>query len=171
MNMNKSLRLSLATGLLLFGLDLPISAHAGPIDWLREAGHSIAHPEHRHTRHSERAKAHATESPTSPDSPIRSASNVTAAAGQQSAPSAETAPSRPAQPETRSQESPSSTAQPASNQTSSPAADVPYGVPVPDKPGFVMSPYAPNGGYVDVRGLPKGIQVKDPYTGKIFLTP
>ncbi len=49
--------------------------------------------------------------------------------------------------------------------------DVPYGIPVPNKTGFVTSPFAPNGGYVDVRGFPSGTEVKDPYTGKIFLTP
>lgn len=49
--------------------------------------------------------------------------------------------------------------------------DVPYGVPVPGKAGFVSSPYAPNSGLVDVRGFASGTEVKDPYTGKIFLTP
>jgi hypothetical protein len=49
--------------------------------------------------------------------------------------------------------------------------DVPYGIPVADKPGFVTSPYAPQGGIVDVRGIPSGTEVKDPYTGKIFLRP
>jgi len=49
--------------------------------------------------------------------------------------------------------------------------DVPYGIPVPNKPGFVRSPFAPNGGYVDVRGFASGTEVKDPYTDKIFLTP
>ena len=49
--------------------------------------------------------------------------------------------------------------------------DIPYGIPVPNKPGLVTSPYAPKSGYVDVRGFPSGTEVKDPYTGKIFLTP
>jgi len=49
--------------------------------------------------------------------------------------------------------------------------DIPYGIPVPNRPGLVTSPYSPKSGYVDVRGFPSGAEVKDPYTGKIFLTP
>jgi hypothetical protein len=48
--------------------------------------------------------------------------------------------------------------------------DYPYGVPVPDKPGFVRSPYSPDK-LTDVRGYAPGTEVKDPYTGKIFLVP
>lgn len=49
--------------------------------------------------------------------------------------------------------------------------DIPYGIPVPNKPGFVTSPFSPKSGYVDVRGFPSGTEVKDPYSGKVFLTP
>jgi hypothetical protein len=52
-----------------------------------------------------------------------------------------------------------------------PRRDLPYGIPVPNKQGFVTSPYAPKSGFVDVRGFPSGTEVKDPYTGKTFLTP
>ena len=49
--------------------------------------------------------------------------------------------------------------------------DVPYGVAVPDMPGFVTSPYAPTQGFVDVRAFPSSTEVLDPFTGRIFLTP
>lgn len=55
--------------------------------------------------------------------------------------------------------------------TKSSKRDIPYAIPVPNKPGFVTSPFAPKAGYVDVRGFPSGTEVKDPYSGKIFLTP
>ena len=64
--------------------------------------------------------------------------------------------------------------EPTKTQTSSTppqTKDYPYGASVPNKPGFVTSPHAPYAGYVDVRGIPTGTPVKDPYTGKIFLVP
>jgi hypothetical protein len=63
--------------------------------------------------------------------------------------------------------SPSQTPRSVTNQpTQYPTAKV-----VPGKPGYVFSPYDPNGGYVDVNGFTAGSKVKDPYSGKVFLVP
>ena len=59
----------------------------------------------------------------------------------------------------------------ASKATTKKGDDMPYGTPVPGKQGFVTSPFSPNSGYIDVRGFAPGTPVKDPYTGKVFLTP
>jgi hypothetical protein len=52
-----------------------------------------------------------------------------------------------------------------------PFRDLPYGTPVPGQPGYVISPYSPRAGYVDVSGMAAGIEAKDPYSDKIFLLP
>lgn len=59
----------------------------------------------------------------------------------------------------------------ASKATTKKGEDLPYGTPVAGKQGFVTSPFSPNSGYIDVRGFAPGTPVKDPYTGKVFLTP
>lgn len=63
--------------------------------------------------------------------------------------------------------SPSQAPRSAANQP----AQYPTAKVVPGKPGYVFSPYDPNGGYVDVNGYASGSKVKDPYSGKIFLVP
>jgi hypothetical protein len=41
---------------------------------------------------------------------------------------------------------------------------------VPDKPGYVFSPFD-SSRYVDVSGYTPGTKVKDPWTDKIFIVP
>ena len=55
--------------------------------------------------------------------------------------------------------------------TSNSKSDLKYGTPVPGKKGLVTSPFSPDAGYIDVRIFPPGTPVKDPYSGKMFLTP
>jgi hypothetical protein len=55
------------------------------------------------------------------------------------------------------------------NRSATPSA-APFASPVPDKPGFVYSPYNPKY-LIDVRGFPPGTQVTDPNSGKIFKVP
>ena len=68
--------------------------------------------------------------------------------------------------------------EPSSPPANAPASSLPanpapssYGVPVPGRPGFVTSPYAPDAGYVDLRGFTRDQSIRDPYTGKMFLVP
>jgi hypothetical protein len=60
---------------------------------------------------------------------------------------------------------------PAPRTVAGPPTQYPTAKAVPGKPGYVFSPYDPNGGYVDVNGFTSGSKVKDPYSGKIFLVP
>ena len=63
----------------------------------------------------------------------------------------------------------SATPVPANPQAADSSA-LPYGSPVPNKPGFVYSPYDPKY-LIDVRGFPPGTQVTDPNSGKTFRVP
>jgi hypothetical protein len=49
--------------------------------------------------------------------------------------------------------------------------EIPYGIPLPNRPGFVNSPFAAKHQIVDVTGLPVGMEVKCPYSGKLFKVP
>ena len=56
-------------------------------------------------------------------------------------------------------------------QASSTSSTFPTAKAVPDKPGYVFSPFDSNGRYVDVSGYTPGTKVKDPWTDKIFIVP
>ena len=58
----------------------------------------------------------------------------------------------------------------ASRRTPGEDGDLPFGKPVPGKPGFVSSPYDPKF-LIDVRGFPPGTLVNDPNTNKPFRVP
>jgi cytoskeletal protein RodZ len=139
----------------------PVSA--APFDFFKKIGNAFAHPRHSPAP-AKSARTKSTKRATTSSSPQPSAppqDQIAATKGSQAGAQAPSATPTP-MPETRAAST--SVAQPA-------RADLPYGVPVPNRPGFVFSPFSPNGGYVDVRGFPSGTAVKDPYTGKLFLTP
>lgn len=47
----------------------------------------------------------------------------------------------------------------------------PFATRVPGKPGYVLSPFAPDAGYIDTTGMSPGSEARDPYTGKVFRVP
>jgi len=138
--------LILLVGRVAFGLS---SAQAGPFDFLRRIRDSIAHPRH-HQR-------------TPSTTPSKRDNGTTVKRNDFRPPELKEPEESPGPVTTRT----ASSVAPAQQ----PRTDLPYGVSVPNKPGFVISPYSPNAGYVDIRGFPSGTEVKDPYTGKVFITP
>ncbi len=50
-------------------------------------------------------------------------------------------------------------------------AEIPYATRISGKPGFVKSPFDPNGQSIDVRDFQSGQKAKCPYTRKIFRVP
>ena len=59
----------------------------------------------------------------------------------------------------------------AASHTSSAQLEFPTAKAVPDKPGYVVSPFDASGRYVDISGYASGSKVKDPWTDKIFIVP
>ncbi|PYK69597.1 MAG: hypothetical protein DME44_13805, partial [Verrucomicrobia bacterium] len=140
--------LILLVGQVFFGLSV---AQAGPLDFFRRVRESIVHPRH-HKR--------------TPPATRSKGDHSTAVKRNDLRP-----------PELKDPE-PTESPEPVTTRTASsvaraqgPRTDLPYGVRVPNKPGFVISPYSPNAGYVDIRGFSSGTEVEDPYTGKVFITP
>lgn len=61
---------------------------------------------------------------------------------------------------------------PAPTAPAAPApAEIPYATRITGKPGFVKSPFDPNGQAIDVRDFQSGQKARCPYTGKIFRVP
>jgi hypothetical protein len=52
-----------------------------------------------------------------------------------------------------------------------PSNDVPAGIPVAGKSGFLLSPFARDREGIDVTRIPSGTHVKCPYTGKMLRVP
>ncbi|MEY2520215.1 MAG: hypothetical protein QOF24_1974 [Verrucomicrobiota bacterium] len=150
----------LITTFMLIGLAiLGQTARAGSVgDFFKALGNSIAHPG-QHPKPKPR---------DSQNSSKRPAKDAAVSADLPPTPNAPAAPTPTPTPTV-----PQPVVRPASvpSDTKNKKRDIPYGIPVPGKPGFVTSPYAPKQGLVDVRSFPSGTEVKDPYTGKIFLTP
>jgi len=123
-------------------------AEAGPFeDFFRAVRRSIAHPEQKPRRHRSSHKHNETP-PSDASNSQTSGSPVSASPGQREVRWAK-----------------------AASVASQQKTELPYGTPVPGKPGLVTSPFAAESGYVNVTGSPPGTAVEDPYTGKIFLTP
>jgi hypothetical protein len=78
-------------------------------------------------------------------------------------------------PKTTSPVARADTTQPESKPSPPPQASsstaFPIAKAVPDKPGYVFSPFDSSGRYVDVSGYTPGTKVKDPWTDKIFVVP
>src|SRR5215469_1496233 len=135
-------------------------AKAGPFrDFFSALRSPFAHPKekprphrsshkHNETPPSDASSSQTSSSPVPADNPVPSGSSV---------------PSSPGEREVRMAKAVSGV-----NQQKT---ELPYGTPVAGKPGLVTSPFAPDSGYVFVVGFPRGTEVEDPYTGKIFLAP
>jgi hypothetical protein len=133
---------------ILIAISAPDVAQGGPFrDFFRAVRSAITHPNEKPRPHRSSRKHNETPPSDAPNSEI-SASSVPAPPGGRNVRAAK-----------------------ASSGTKQENPDLPYGTPVPGKQGLVTSPFAPESGYVDVRSFPPGTEVKDPYSGKIFLTP
>ena len=83
------------------------------------------------------------------------------------------APSAPTKPKTVASNSTPSPTPPTTSvpKLETPAPSIPFGKSISGRPGFVNSPFAASHQLVDVTGLPVGMEVKCPYTGKLFKVP
>src|SRR5947199_404969 len=129
-------------------------------DFFRALRSAIAHPKEKPRRH--RTSHKHNETPPS-DASNKKHNETPPSDASNSQTSGSPVPASPGQREVRWAK--------AAAGTSQQKTELPYGTPVPGKPGLVTSPFGEETGYVDVTGFPPGTAVEDPYTGKIFLTP
>lgn len=64
-----------------------------------------------------------------------------------------------------------SPSRPTLSRAPSPSTPVKIARPAPGKPGFVLSPFAKEAKLIDVRNVPAGTRVRDPYSGRYFEVP
>jgi hypothetical protein len=102
---------------------------------------------------------------TEPGQPVSSPQRRTKPQRESSQSSARTTP------QVARRETTQSNPKPSSAKTSYPQSEFPTAKAVPDKPGYVFSPFDSSGRYVDVSGYASGTKVKDPWTDKIFVVP
>jgi hypothetical protein len=103
-----------------------------------------------------------------PSATGQSQAQIAVATPSSNAPRSQTVASAPA--ENSPPTSPIASSPPPLHANRESSSAVPYASPVPDKPGFVYSPYNPKF-LIDVRGFPPGTEVNDPNTGKVFKVP
>jgi len=138
----------------------PGVAEAGPFeDIFRSIRNSFARP----TPKPRPPQSHRSDRKQNNEAPPSDASDAPSASNNQTSPSPTPVPAPPNPKNVRVAK--------ATAARKNSKGDLPYGSPVPGKQGLVTSPFSPDSGYIDVRSFPPGTQVRDPYTGKTFLTP
>jgi hypothetical protein len=158
--LNPPLRLLVICLSLFAFLGAPGVSEAGPFeDFFSKLRRSFSHPAPKPRSPQQRQSTRKQNS----DAPPSDASDASNISNSQASPSPTPVPAPPNRNNVRVAK--------ATATRKNPKGDVPYGIPVPGKQGLVTSPFSPDSGYIDVRSFPPGTEVKDPYTGKSFLTP
>lgn len=174
--MVSSVRGALCSVAFLLFVALSQPASANPVgDFFKRVGRTISKPPAR----TQPARRTTSKSTTKRTAATAAATPPAASVAPSAEPTATEAAPAPPPPSPTSQPQPAATLLQVSERRAttdtegnrSTHRDLPYGVPVPGRAGFVTSPFAPTRGFVDVRGYPPGTEVKDPYSGKVFLTP